>query len=89
MDDPNLMDDSHPAPAENQSSQKSQLICLDQLLKLTNVAATGGMAKQMIQDGEVLVNDEIETRRRRKLQPEDVVTVFDQVLIVGDFLTKE
>ena len=62
-------------------------ICLDQFLKLSNVAATGGMAKQIIQDGEVLVNDKVETRRRRKLSPTDIIEVFDQTLVVQDFLS--
>ena len=48
-------------------------IRLDQFLKLSGVAATGGHAKMMVQGGEVLVNGEVETRRRRKLIVGDVV----------------
>ena len=48
-------------------------IRLDQFLKLTGLFATGGQAKLAIQGGEVRVNGEIETRRRRQLQPGDSV----------------
>ena len=50
-------------------------LCLDQFLKLTGIAGTGGQAKLVIQGGEVRVNGEIETRRRRKLAAGDVVEV--------------
>ncbi len=49
------------------------LIRLDQFLKFTGLAATGGMAKMLIQDGQVRVNGAVETRRRRKLRVGDVV----------------
>jgi ribosome-associated protein len=50
-------------------------IKLDQFLKLVGVAPTGGQAKLMIQNGDVLVNGMIETRRGRKLVSGDRVTV--------------
>jgi ribosome-associated protein len=53
----------------------SKPLCLDQFLKLTSIAESGGQAKVMIQSGEVKVNGEIETRRRRKLVATDVVEV--------------
>ncbi|MEL6490630.1 MAG: RNA-binding S4 domain-containing protein [Cyanobacteria bacterium J06634_6] len=52
-------------------------IKLDQFLKITQVAQSGGDAKQIIRSGEVLVNGEMELRRGRKLYDEDVVTVDD------------
>ena len=48
---------------------------LDHFLKLSAESGTGGQAKLMIQSGEVKVNGEIETRRRRKLAVGDVVEV--------------
>jgi ribosome-associated protein len=60
----------------------NQTIKLDQFLKLQGVAQTGGEAKMMIWDEEVLVNDEIETRRGRKLVSGDRVTVFDITYVV-------
>ena len=38
----------------------------------------------MIQNGEVKVNGEIETRRRRKLLAEDVVEVSGETFLVKD-----
>jgi len=57
-------------------------ICLDQFLKLTGIVGTGGQAKLMIQGGEVLVNGEVETRRRRKLVVDDVVELAGEVFSV-------
>ena len=48
---------------------------LDQFLKLRGLVGSGGQAKLLIQDGEVLVNGEPETRRRRKLADGDIVRV--------------
>ncbi|AFZ43209.1 RNA-binding S4 domain-containing protein [Halothece sp. PCC 7418] len=60
----------------------SETIKLDQFLKYQCVAQTGGEAKMMIWDEEVLVNDEIETRRGRKLVNGDRVTVFGETYVV-------
>ena len=48
---------------------------LDHFVKLNFGSETGGQAKLMIQNGEVKVNGEVETRRRRKLIVGDVVEV--------------
>ena len=61
-------------------------IRLDQFLKFTGLAETGGHAKLFIQNGEVHVNGEVETRRRRKLSAEDVVAVGGHELSVSDYL---
>jgi len=58
-----------------QNNEKVETICLDQFLKTCGVA-TGGQAKFKIQSGLVLVNGQLETKRRRKLRPGDQVT-FD------------
>ncbi len=47
---------------------------------------TGGHAKFMIQNGEVKVNGEIETRRRRQLVLGDVVEMNGKQLVVKDSL---
>ena len=57
-------------------------IRLDQFLKLTGLVATGGQAKILIQSGEVLVNGEIELRRRKKLSPGDIVEWEGEVFTV-------
>ena len=56
---------------------------LDQFLKLRGIAETGGQAKLMIQGGEVKVNGELETRRRRKLVSGDVVEVSGKQWVVA------
>ena len=50
-------------------------ITLSDALKLTGITETGGQAKLMIQAGEVRVNGEVETRRKRKLKAGDVLEV--------------
>ncbi|MBM7616958.1 S4 domain protein YaaA [Weissella uvarum] len=50
-------------------------ITLGQLLKETSVIATGGQAKWYLRENTVLVNQEPDERRGRKLYPGDVVAV--------------
>ena len=50
-------------------------IRLDAFLKLSGIAQTGGHAKLLIQDGEVTVDGEVETRRGRKLRGGETVEV--------------
>ena len=56
----------------------TEYIKLQDLLKLAAVTATGGEAKLLIQDGEVLVNGEVCTMRGKKLLPGDVVEALGQ-----------
>lgn len=57
----------------NSEHPGDETIRLDQFLKLCQVVATGGQAKLLIQGGEILVNGELETRRRRQLVAGDRV----------------
>lgn len=50
---------------------KEEFIRLDSALKLAGLVETGGHAKVVIQNGEVLVNDEICTMRGKKLRSGD------------------
>ncbi|MEM8865933.1 MAG: RNA-binding S4 domain-containing protein [Planctomycetota bacterium] len=59
-------------------------IHLDQFLKAQQLVSTGGQAKLVIQGGQVLVNGEVETRRRRQLRQDDVVE-FDGHRVPVDF----
>jgi len=59
-----------------------EYIKLDQFLKLAQVVQSGGEAKHLILNGIVMVNDEVETRRGRKLYHGDVVVVDDDELVV-------
>ena len=56
----------------------TEYIKLQDLLKYTNMVESGGMAKECVQGGEVMVNGEICTMRGKKIRPGDVV-VFDGV----------
>ena len=56
-------------------SYKGDILRLGQALKLSGYAENGGLAKAMIQDGIVFVNDEFETRRGRQLASGDVITI--------------
>ena len=47
---------------------KGEFIQLDKLLKVAGLVGTGGEAKLLIQDGLVLVDGEVETRRGRKIR---------------------
>jgi ribosome-associated protein len=54
---------------------KDDSIRLGQFLKLANLIESGAEAKEVIADGLVTVNDEVETRRGRQLTVGDVVAV--------------
>ncbi|MDD2431228.1 MAG: RNA-binding S4 domain-containing protein [Firmicutes bacterium] len=54
---------------------KTDTIKLEQFLKWAGVVQTGGEAKNLIQDGWVLVNGEEELRRGRQLKEGDLVEV--------------
>ncbi|KRN75911.1 S4 domain-containing protein YaaA [Weissella minor] len=50
-------------------------ITLGQVLKETSVVETGGQAKWYLRENTVLVNQEPDDRRGRKLYPGDIVAV--------------
>ncbi len=58
----------------------SEFIRLQDLLKLSGLCATGGMAKIVIQNGEVLVNGEVCLMRGKKLRQGDTAQ-YDGYLI--------
>jgi ribosome-associated protein len=55
---------------------------LHKILKFENLAASGGEAKFRIQDGQVKVNGEMETRKRKKIRPGDVIETPEAVLTI-------
>lgn len=61
------------------------IIRLDDFLKRSGFVGTGGEAKMRIQSGEVIVNGEVETRRRKQLAIGDVVELMGQTLVVAAF----
>ncbi|MEZ7733224.1 S4 domain-containing protein YaaA [Fusobacterium periodonticum] len=60
----------------------TEFIKLDQFLKWIAVVDSGSEAKEVILDGKVKVNDEVETRRGRKIYPEYKVEIFGKTYIV-------
>lgn len=51
------------------------VIRLGQFLKLAGLAESGAQARDLVADGEVSVNGEVDTRRGRQLHKGDVVEV--------------
>lgn len=48
---------------------------LYKVLKFENLASSGGEAKHLIADGLVWVNGRIETRKRKKILPGDIIEI--------------
>lgn len=57
-------------------------IQLNNLLQLLQFAQTGGHAKIIIQNEEVLVNGSIETRVRKKLFKSDEVQIVGKCIVI-------
>ena len=55
----------------------SELINLTQVLKRAGWVQSGGEAKSLIAAGQVLVNGEVELRKRRQMQAGDIVSIED------------
>ena len=56
----------------------SEYIELVKLLKITGIAETGGHAKILVDEGEVLLNGEPESRKKAKLRAGDVIEIMDE-----------
>lgn len=61
---------------------KTEFIKLDALLKFASMVGSGGEAKMLIQDGQILVNGEVCTMRGKKIRSGDRVTFGDQEVVV-------
>ncbi|MCM1494912.1 MAG: RNA-binding S4 domain-containing protein [Bacteroides sp.] len=59
---------------------RDEFIKLGQALKAAGLVDSGVTAKEVIQDGEVKVNGETDTRRGRKLYDGDVVEFMNQTI---------
>lgn len=62
----------------------TEFIKLDSFLKLTNLCESGGLAKTLIQEGAVMVNGEVETRRGKKLYKGDKISFEGNDFIIGE-----
>jgi ribosome-associated protein len=57
-----------------------EFIELNKLMKLMRMVESGGEANARIDSGEVTVNGNIETRKRNKLRPGDII-VFQSITV--------
>ena len=53
-----------------------------QLLKACDIISSGGQVKEFLQETPVMVNDQREDRRGRKLYKDDVVSFYDTRIII-------
>ena len=63
----------------------TEYIKLDQLLKFANAVEGGGMAKNVILDGKVLVNGEIVLQRGKKLREGDVIEFNNEKYLIKQY----
>ncbi len=56
-------------------------IQLDQLLKYANILATGGQIKELLTEELITLNGTIVTEKRKKIYPNDVVSIGDEISI--------
>lgn len=59
-----------------------EFIKLDALLKFANLVSSGGEAKILIADGQVLVNDEVCTQRGKKLRSGDKISLANEIVVI-------
>ncbi|MGD9977548.1 MAG: RNA-binding S4 domain-containing protein [Bacteroidales bacterium] len=59
---------------------ESEYIQLDNLLKACRLVNSGGEAHFLVENGDVTVNGEIESRKRAKLRNGDTVKVFGETI---------
>jgi len=52
------------------------------LLKLTQIAESGGAAKHIIAEGHVMVDGNVETRKACKIRKGQVIKVGDETIVV-------
>ncbi len=61
----------------------TEYITLQQFMKLSGIAQTGGEAKILVKESDILVNGETENRRGRKLYPGDVIRVNGKMYVIA------
>lgn len=62
----------------------SSPVALFKVLKFEGLASSGAEAKQLVAEGHVTVNGEIETRKARKLVAGDQIQLGEQILKLID-----
>ena len=60
----------------------SEYITLSQFLKIEGFISSGGEAKYFLQDADVILNDDLENRRGKKLYSNDILEIENQKYII-------
>ncbi|HBN04620.1 MAG TPA: RNA-binding protein [Bacteroidales bacterium] len=59
-----------------------EYIHLIQLLKATNMVDNGALAQELVVEGEVKVNGEVEYQKRKKIRKGDKVEIWEEIIEV-------
>ena len=70
-------------PNRQSVSIGTEFIKLEAAMKFANAVPSGGMAKNIIQDGEVKVNGEVCTMRGKKLYPGDTFSFMGATYLIS------
>lgn len=70
-------------PARQSVCIGTEFIKLEAAMKFANAVPSGGMAKNIIQDGDVLVNGECCTMRGKKLYPGDTFSYMGVTYLIS------
>ena len=65
-------------------SISTEYIKLQDAMKFANIVYSGGEAKTLIQEGQVLVNGEVCTMRGKKLRPGDKFSFMGQTYLITE-----
>ncbi len=57
-----------------------EYIHLIQLLKATNMVDNGALAQELVVEGEVKVNGEVEYQKRKKIRKGDKVEIWEEII---------
>lgn len=57
---------------------KTEYITLGQLVKFLSLVSSGGEVKFFLLDNPITVNNELESRRGKKLYPQDVIQISNK-----------
>ncbi len=64
---------------------ESEFVELYKILKFEGLAESGAVAKHAIEEGQVRVNGEVETRKRKKIRPGDQIDFIDHhIEVIGN-----
>ena len=64
--------------------QGKEYIELNKLLKLLHLVSTGGEANMCIENGEVIVNETVELRKRNNLREGYIVVFRDRKIVIQE-----